>query len=217
MVSPMSGGHMSDMLPSSADSSMTGTDASLHLTDIPWPQHAHLPLMMQNLSVSQPSPERVLHTGRNASHSLSPSTTPHMTNPEPLTLPTFPSLDIPVSMTVADTREHRLRRTSAQPVLPLLRPAPVTDVAPAPPIRPLSTSGVPLMMPSGPASAPAIVVQPQQAWDKALQRRSQFSADESLASHLGDATTFYDARSSIGDLSVQLRSSDTSAHAFPRP
>lgn len=216
MVSPMSGGHMSDMLPSSADSSMTGTDASLHLTDIPWPQHAHLPLMMQNLSVSQPSPERVLHTGRNASHSLSPSTTPHMTNPEPLTLPTFPSLDIPASMTVAETREHRLRRTSAQPAVPLLRPAPMTDVAPAPPIRPLSTNGVPLMMPSGPASAPAIVVQPQQAWDKALQRRSQFSADESLASHLGDATTFYDARSSIGDLSVQLRSSDTSAHALPR-
>ena len=48
MVSPITGGHMADMLPSSADSSMTGTDASLHLTDIPWPQHAHLPLMMQN-------------------------------------------------------------------------------------------------------------------------------------------------------------------------
>ena len=147
--------------------------------------------MMQSLSVSQPSPERVLHTGMNASHSLSPSTTPHVTNPEPLTLPTFPSLDIPVSMTDAETREHRLRRTSAQPTVSLLRPAPMTEMAPAPPIRPLSTSGMPVMMESGPASAPAIVVQPQQAWDKAFQRRSQYSADESLASHLGDATTFY--------------------------
>lgn len=217
MVSPITGGPMSEMLPSSADSSMTGMDASLHLTDIPSPQHTPLPLMMQNLSVSQPSPERVLSTGTNASHSLSRSTTPHVTSPESLTVPTFPTLDIPASMTDAETRGLRPRRVSVRPTMPMQVQTPVRGVAPAPPIRPVSTSGVPVVMQSGPTSAPAIVVQSQQAWDMALQRRSQYSADESVASNVGDATTFYDARSSIGDVSALLRSGDASVHAIPRP
>lgn len=217
MVSPITGGLMSDMLPSSADSSMIGMDASLHVTDIPSPQHTHLPLMMQNLSVSQPSPERVLHTGMTASHSFLSSPAPHVMNPEPLTLPTFPSLDIPASMTDAQTRGLRPRHVSVRPTTPLQIQTPVTDVAPAPPIRPVSMSGAPVVIQSGPCSAPAIVVQSQQMWDTAHQRRSQHSADDSVASNLGDVTTFYDARSSIGDTSALLRTGDASVHAISRP
>lgn len=233
-ASPIGTGHMPDMFPSPVPGDdSTGFEGTLHLTEAPAslyvgtsqpptppvlqagdglpplptmsPASVPLPYLMQNLSVTPTGVERASSPGTDTTSSLAPSRSPSSLNtrPEPLTLslPSSPALDIPASLLETGTPDSRSPSSSRPPSRPPVLEIRTygADMEPAPPIAhatpPLGRVAPPLVPSPSHLPMPGSMPPPAPVTPTILV---------STQPDARSSEPFYDARSSIGDVSFQV-------------